>query len=413
MNALRLKSVLGMGCATLAMAITSQAHAGGFDRGGVNIDLLFDESRFATEAGVTHVAPQRELKNVRRLDGSGAVTERIKIEDSYTVPRFGVKANVFDPVDCLATYTEPYGANANYGVDNAYSPTGVEFKVDTRDYGLTCSYKIQMGKGAARIIGGVSYQEVDAFLSRQQLQEYGNMGVAAFQLSDEAWSWRVGAAYEIPEMAFRASVLYSARYNYDGLAGTVDTTGFAGGPMANLIPGSTGIFPVTAAAEIPQALEVKVQSGIAPGWLAFGSIRWQEWSKLNTIPILGVKNPAIGANPAVPNSNVSFDLLYRDGWTVTGGIGHSFTDTLSGAVSVTWDRGTSTTSGYQTDLWNFGVGGSYKPNEHIEIRLGGSLGYWTSGESVFTGGGDTANALSYDFDNDLVTAFSGAVKIKF
>lgn len=409
MNALRLKSVLGMGCATLAMAITSQAHAGGFDRGGVNIDLLFDESRFATEAGVTHVAPQRELKNVRRLETPTVAPERVKVKDSYTVPRFGVKANVFDPVDCLATYTEPYGANANYGADNAYSPTGVEFKVDTRDYGLTCSYKIQMGNGAAHIIGGVSYQEVDAFLSRQQLRARGNPGIAIFQLSDEAWSWRVGAAYEIPEMAFRASVLYSGRYNYDGLAGTVDTTGFALGEWEKRLQ-NTGIFPVTAAAEIPQALEVKVQSGIAPGWLAFGSIRWQEWSKLGIIPILGVKNPI---NPALPNSDVSFDLLYRDGWTVTGGIGHSFTDTLSGAVSVTWDRGTSTTSGYQTDLWNFGVGGSYKPNEHIEIRLGGSLGYWTSGESVFTGGGDTANALSYDFDNDLVTAFSGAVKIKF
>ncbi|MFU0503746.1 outer membrane protein transport protein [Pseudaminobacter sp. NGMCC 1.201702] len=423
MNALCLKSLLGAGCATLALAttMTSLANAGGFDRGGVNIDLLFDESRFATEAGVTHVAPHRELENVRRLDGSGAATARVKVDDSYTVPRFGIKANVFEPVDCLATYTEPYGADADYGRGKAYSPTSVEFKVDTRDLGLTCSYKIPLEKGSFRLIGGVSYQEVEAFQSRETLQTFAlprpgglpplvlhNPGLGVFALSDEAVSWRAGVAYEIPEIAFRASLVYSSRYKYDNLSGTVNTTGFAVGPTGPSNGAFLGVFPVSASTEVPQALELKVQSGIAPGWLAFGSVKWQEWSKLGIIPINGVINPVTGA----VSRTTSFDPLYRDGWTVTGGIGHSFTDTLSGAVSVTWDRGTSTSSGYQTDLWNFAVGGSYKPNEHVEVRLGGSLGLWTSGESSFTGG-DPANAVSYSFGNDLVTAVSGAIKVRF
>ena len=62
------------------------------------------------------------------------------------------------------------------------------------------------------------------------------------------------------------------------------------------------------------------------------------------IPISGVFSPVTG----LP-SPVSFDLFYRDGWTVTGGVGHKFTETISGAASITWDRGTSTISGYQTD----------------------------------------------------------------
>ncbi|MGX9120040.1 OmpP1/FadL family transporter [Mesorhizobium sp. BHbsci] len=406
MNNLRLKALLGTGC--FSLLISSVANAGGFDRGGVNIDQLFDAAPYSVDAGVTYVSPQRTLKNVQRLDGSGLSSSSVDVGGDYAVPRIGIKANLFEPVDCLATYTEPYGAEADFGMNNAYSPTAVEYYVKTNDFGLTCSYKVNVGKGSMRFIGGVSYQEVDAFLSRQTLLAFGNTGIGKFQLSDEAWGWRVGAAYEIPEIALRGSLMYSSSYKYDELSGTVDTTGFRGAFPADLIPGATGVFPVSASAEIPQAVELKLQSGIAPGWLAFGSIRWQEWSRLGVIPINGVRSPVTGAP-----SPVSFDLLYRDGWTVSGGIAHKFSDQLSGAVSLTWDRGTSTTSGYQSDTWSVASGISYSPNDKIEVRLGGSIGVLTSGSSTFTGVGDTANAVTYTYDDDLLLAGSASVKVKF
>ncbi|RWN39172.1 OmpP1/FadL family transporter [Mesorhizobium sp.] len=406
MNNLRLKALLGAGC--FSLLISGVANAGGFDRGGVNIDQLFDAAPYSFDAGVTYVSPQRKLKNVQRLDGSGMSTSEVDVGGDYAVPRVGFKANIFEPVDCLATYTEPYGAEADFGMNNAYSPTAVKYYVKTNDFGLTCSYKVNLGKGAIRFIGGVSYQEVDAFLSRQTLLAFGNTGLGKFKLSDEAWGWRVGTAYEIPEIALRASLIYSSSYKYDGLSGTVDSTGFRGAFPADLIPGSTGVFPVSASAEIPQAVELKLQSGIAPGWLAFGSIRWQEWSRLGIIPINGVRSPVTGAP-----SPVSFDLLYRDGWTVTGGIAHKFTDQLSGAVSLTWDRGTSTTSGYQSDTWSVASGISYSPNDKIEVRLGGSIGVLTGGSSTFTGVGDTANAITYTYGDDLLLAGSASVKVKF
>ncbi|RUV67103.1 MAG: transporter [Mesorhizobium sp.] len=406
MNNLRLKALLGTGC--FSLLISGVANAGGFDRGGVNIDQLFDAAPYSVDAGVTYVSPQRTLKNVQRLDGSGLSSSSVDVGGDYAVPRIGIKANLFEPVDCLATYTEPYGAEADFGMNNAYSPTAVEYYVKTNDFGLTCSYKVNVGKGSMRFIGGVSYQEVDAFLSRQTLLAFGNTGIGKFQLSDEAWGWRVGAAYEIPEIALRGSLMYSSSYKYDELSGTVDTTGFRGAFPADLIPGATGVFPVSASAEIPQAVELKLQSGIAPGWLAFGSIRWQEWSRLGVIPINGVRSPVTGAP-----SPVSFDLLYRDGWTVSGGIAHKFSDQLSGAVSLTWDRGTSTTSGYQSDTWSVASGISYSPNDKIEVRLGGSIGVLTSGSSTFTGVGDTANAITYTYDDDLLLAGSALVKVKF
>jgi long-chain fatty acid transport protein len=401
-NNLRLKALLGAAC--FSLLLPGVAAGGGFDRGGVNIDQLFDAAPYSFDAGVTYVSPQRTLKNVQRLDGSGLSTSEVDVGGDYAVPRIGIKANVFEPVDCLATYTQPYGAVANYGMNNAYSPTAVKYSVKTNDFGLTCSYKVNVGKGDMRFIGGVSYQDVDAFLSRQTLLAFGNTGLGKFKLSDQAVGWRAGAAYEIPDIALRGTLMYYSSYKYDGLSGTVDTTGFQGGPLGNV----TGVFPVTASAEIPQAVELKLQSGIAPGWLAFGSVRWQEWSKLGVIPILGVRSPVTGQPSAV-----SFDLLYRDGWTITGGIGHKFNDQISGVVSLTWDRGTSTTSGYQSDTWAVASGISYSPNEKVEIRLGGSVGLLTSGSSTFTGVGDTANAVTYTYGNDLLLAGSAAIKVKF
>jgi long-chain fatty acid transport protein len=420
-------SLLLAGCASAAVGA---AHAGGFDRGGVNIDLLFDPNKVASEAAVTYVAPRRTIKNVVRSDAPtypyNLSSSSVDVEGDYWVPRFGVKVNVIDPVDCLGTYTEPYGADTYHGKNNAYSPTSVEFKVDTRDFGLTCSYKLDMGKGSARLIGGVSYQEVEAYLSRQTLLAFGNQGTGNFDLKDGAWGWRIGASYEIPEIAFRTSLVYSSRYKLK-LTGTVDQTSFGpvlGADMRSILGPNADFSKVPifhgidegawASTEIPQAVEFKIQSGIAEGWLAFASVKWQDWSKMQIIRVNGVTSP-IYANPMTGETkpaSVSLDALYRDGWTVTGGVGHKFNDSLSGLVALTWDRGTSTTVGTQTDAWTLGVGGSYSPNKNVELRLGGLIGLWTSGSSS-PGGIDNATKVSYTFDDDLILGGQASLKVKF
>ena len=103
-------------------------------------------------------------------------------------------------------------------------------------------------------------------------------------------------------------------------------------------------FQSPQATEIPQSLELRVQTGIAEETLALARIKWQQWSRLGIVPVNGVISPTTG----LP-STTSFDPLYRDGWTVTGGIGRTFSERLSGLASITWDRGTSTISGFQTD----------------------------------------------------------------
>lgn len=409
------------------LLFASAAHAGGLERGGYNIDLLFDPSDYAGEASATYVNPQRELKNVRDTDtgntniltgtfGGGNLNNRPNTADdteSYWVPRVGVKAAFGDSVDCMADYSQPWGAHTNPGQNWAGANSNIETKVESDNYAATCSYKWDMGPGQFRVIGGVFYQEVNGFKERL-VQDYTGTplagaftGIGRLELGGHGWGWRAGAAYEIPEYALRASLVYNSAVDLDNLSGFIDLRqlGFVV-PGVGLVTGTK--YDVNGAASMPDSLELKLQSGFAPGWAAFGSVKWTDWSQLQVLKFCP-------ATVSRTTPCTSLDLLYRDGWTITGGVGHKFNDQWSGAVSLTWDRGTSHGYGTQTDTWTLGTGVSYTPTENLEFRLAGAVGIMTGGSSGAVKFGDDVigDDVSYDFDDDFVGAISTSIKVKF
>jgi long-chain fatty acid transport protein len=408
----------GILAAVAGMLAASAAQAGGLERSGYNIDLLFDPSDYAAEATATYVNPQRELKNVRDTDtantsigggtfGGGNLNGRpnsVDDTESYWAPRIGFKAALGDSVDCMADYSQPWGAHTNPGENWAGANNNIETKVESDNYAATCSYKWSVGPGFMRVIGGVFYQEVGGFKERL-VQDFTGFpppfsslsGVGRLELEDSGWGWRAGVAYEIPEYAMRASLVYNSAVDLDNLTGFIDLR-------------QVGLekYDVHGSASMPDSLELKVQSGIAPGWLAFGSVKWTDWSQLQVMEF-------VPNEPAFGRFGTSLDLLYRDGWTITGGIGHKFNDQWSGAVSLTWDRGTSHGYGAQTDTWTVGTGVSYTPTANVEFRLAGVAGVMTSGSSgeVTYQGDVIGDDVSYDFDNDFVGAVSTSLKVKF
>ncbi|WP_112809761.1 OmpP1/FadL family transporter [Ensifer sp.] len=417
---------LKRGVLTLAAGIlvASAAHAGGLERGGYNIDLLFDPSDYAVEATTTYVNPQRELKNVRDTDttsavplpgttpgltGGGNLNSRpnsVGETESYWVPRVGIKARFGDDIDCMADYSQPWGAHTKPGLNWAGANSNIETKVKSDNYAATCSYKFDMGQGQFRLIGGVFYQEVGGFKERLVQDFTGSgvpfSGIGRLDLQGDGWGWRAGVGYEIPEYAVRASLVYNSAVDLDNLAGTIDLRNARG-------PAPVNFYGVTGFASMPDSLELKVQSGIAPGWVAFGSVKWTDWSQLQVLKFC----PSSGGTVAQPCT--SLDLLYRDGWTISGGVGHKFNDQWSGAVSLTWDRGTSHGYGTQSDTWSLGTGVAYAPTKNVEFRLAGAVGILTSGSSgpVNFGGQVIGGDVSYDYGNDFFGAISTAVKIKF
>ena len=408
-----------IGAAT-ACALMTTAQAGGIERGGYSIDLLFDPSRFAGEAAATYLMPQRKLKNVVDTDPMNGTPEGPDFADeteSYFVPRVGFKAGIGESVDCMADYSQPWGAHTNPGVGWAGANSNVETKIDSNNYAATCSYRFDAGKGYLRAIGGVFYQEVGGFQEKlvAVIPGYLGSGIGRLDLEGEGWGWRAGAAYEIPEIAFRASLVYNSAVDLGDVTGTLDLTQVSGlvNPDNPLLGRSTSVFGTAA---MPASAEFKLQSGIAAGWLAFGSVKWVDWSEMQSIPFCPESTRGMSCTTAGATKAVSLDLLYRDGWTVTAGVGREINEQWSAAASLSWDRGTSTGLGTQTDTWFATAGASFTPRENVEFRFGGALGVMTAGSSGTVVGSDGltyGEEASYDFGNDVVNAITASLKVKF
>lgn len=403
------------------LGATMPAHAGGFERSSQDFDILFEQGNIV-EGGATVVMPQRKLKNINgstvaeKTHGINPVPgdnfgkpfdTSVDEGKTYWVPKASARFQLTDDLACAAQYREPWGIHTDVGTNTVRMFTAIEQKISSRDYGLNCAYRFTAGeKGYFRVLGGVSYQELKGYQTRMiplNSPFGGPFRVATLDVEDEGFGWRLGAAYEIPEIALRASVVYQSKVKYT-LAG--DITNLA------LVPG-LGSVPINVASDVstPQSVELKVQTGIAPDWLAFGSVKWVDWRSIQQVDFNSSDSKVVPEGKTI----TSLNLYYKDGWTVSGGVGHKFNDQWSGAATITWDRGTTTGLTSQTDIWLFGLGTNYKPHEKVDIRLAGALGWLTSGEmdDRFVNGKPTGTGSRGDFGNDLVSALSISAKIKF
>ena len=224
-----------LGASGLTMLAVGSAAAGGLERGGYNIDLLFDPSRFASEVSATYVSPQRDLQNVRDRDATngvgsngrgGGATSGIRDTEAYTMPRIGLKAGV-GPVDCMLDYSQPWGADINPGRNWMGANSNIDTHIESDNYAGTCSYKFDAGKGQFRVLGGVFYQEVGGYKERLVvggLPAFLGTGVGRLDLTGEGVGWRGGVAYEIPDIALRASLVYNSEVDLGDITGTLDLT---------------------------------------------------------------------------------------------------------------------------------------------------------------------------------------------
>src|SRR5690606_13509088 len=133
-------------------------------------------------------------------------------------------------------------------------------------------------------------------------QSAGLAGIRTTSVSDEGFGWRAGLAFEVPDYALRVSLIYNSAIDYD-MTGTVSVSAF---------PGAT---PVFGSITMPQSVEFKAQSGVAPGWLAFGTVRWTDWSVAENMPLCTVGTPVCTQAAAVSG----LTLLWKDTWTATLG----------------------------------------------------------------------------------------------
>lgn len=380
MTILRLKALLGAGC--FSLALMGSAHAGGFSRGTADTDILFEDGNFNMRTSVTYVAPTRKY-SVNQLNPN---LVGVNYSDTYAVPSAAVKFKLSDSLSCAGTYTESYGGGATWP-----SPSGTLAKLREEftiyEGAVTCGLKFNLSKGRIWILGGVYHEDVD-----YNLLAVG--GLLDVGLKDSNVGWRAGVAYEIPEIALRAQLMYRSGVSIDASGSAIASPALIPFP----VPGPVTV-DATGDTKFPQSLEFKAQTGVAPGWLVYGSVKWTDWSVTKQ---LNLHIPSL----SIENGN---DYFWRDGWTVTGGVGHKFNDQVSGTVFASYDRGVSTGWDLTGDTYTIGTGVALKDKLGGELRFGVAAIYLASvSETQYT-----PSLLNRTVQGDWGYALSGGYSVKW
>jgi long-chain fatty acid transport protein len=363
---------LTIAAAATLTALTSvgTAFAGGLEANGYNWDLLFDAAPYAAKGTSSYVKLDQPIK-----DSSGAVVANSLDRVYYNA---GFKAD-FNDASCLISIQNPWGSGTERDKDYAASSNQAsKEQIWSNDVGVTCGYGFNTGPGIFTVIGGISVQTLN-----YEAITHPFVGVdIKTALSGTAIGWRLGAAYEVEEIALRVSAIYNSSVDYR-LTGNI-----SGNPLADSW--------AKASVETPQSIEIKGQTGIAPGWLAMAGVKWVNWAELQRLTVTHKGPPSHS------------ELGYEDGWTLNLGVGHQLTEELTVLGSLTWDKGTSKGNGYsdyghQTDRWGISLGGAYKPSQNVELSAGVSY-------SILEGG---ANTRGETWEPGSVFALQGGLKVSF
>lgn len=391
-----------------ACTAIGSVQAGGFTRGDADTEILYEDGNIVGRGGVTYVIPKRSFATI-----NGATGTDDDYSKNYAIPSFSAKARISENLSCAFTYTQPFGAKSEYGAQaqdadrNAdVVPTGlagnavIRSKFNTNEYGGTCAVNFDVGPGQLYFIGGGFVESFDY----TEVKDYGSLNLK----DSAAGGYRVGTAYTIPEYALRAELMYRSQVDHE-VSGIFTPSAYTRGVLSLLNAPGTVIpdrMSSTGSGSLPQSVEFNLQTGFAPGWLAFGTVKWTDWSVLQT---LNYTIPDVGRlTSGVLPANQKKNFFWQDGWTISGGIGHSFNDNVSGAVTLTWDKGVGTGADIMSDVWTLGVGSQIKGGPGV-LRVGAGLSYLTSGSQ--------SKAKGADFDattnGDWAYAFTASYKIAF
>lgn len=304
-----------------ALAVTTTAAiAGGQDRSGQPISIIFEEGRYLQFSGSFTNPDVTGIDPTNQATGSAA--------DSYIAIGAGYKADFNENLSYAVILDEPYGANPLYGPSGSiYS--GTQANIDS--FALTGLLRYKMDGGFS-VHGGVSLQQIsaDATISRNALNAAAvGAGVATRYASNytidtdtsQGAGYVLGAAFEKPEIALRVSLTYhsSVDHEVDATEAVTVLPAGAGGAVVNLAGTNK------AKAKYPEAVNLEFQTGIMADTLLFGSVRWANWSEYELRPTI--------YNQATRNPIVSYA---NDGLDYAIGVGRRFNDNWAGSFRVSW-----------------------------------------------------------------------------
>ncbi|WP_299419852.1 outer membrane protein transport protein [uncultured Shimia sp.] len=343
------KALWGATALTLA---ASTSFAGGIDRSGQGVNILFEEGNYA-QFTWRHVSPS--------VDGStSGVTHTTDVLPSYNNLSFGYKHEINENWDVALIYDQPFGAHVAY-TNGPFTGGGADINSDA----LTALVQYNFGNGFS-IHGGARALKVSGNITS-------GLGMLDAS-SDYDWGGVLGVAYEKPEIALRVALTYANSIN-SGFEGTHNV-----------------VSPRTFDVDFPESVNLDFQTGVAANTLVFGSVRWAGWGGFS-----------------LDTTDGNWVNFTDDTIEYTLGVGRQINDKLSLALQLGYEksgtRPTTTLLSPTTGSTSIGLGATYQVNEKFSVS--GGLTYAMLGDQFFR----TGATSTVDFNDS--TAWGAGLRLGY
>lgn len=338
----------------------SGAMAGGIDRSGQNIGMIFKEGSYA-EFSFGSVSPTVSGTSVAGLGGFSSGNSA----EDYNQFGVAVKHAYANGIDVALIFDQPFGADVAYPEATGYFGQGATATLDTTAITGIISYTME---NDVSVFGGLRYQTMEAEAEVPFVALY-----EGSTDSDSSSGYLFGAAYERKDIALRVALTYNSAISHD-----LETA------ESSLLGDSVTDMEVIT----PQSVNLDFQSGVAEDTLVFGSVRWVEWSEFDITPEQYFALTGGGSLVAYDDDTLS--------WTL--GVGRRINENFAGAVSMGYEKangGFSSNLGPRDGDISLGVGGTYTSG-NMEITAG--VRYVWIGDAKTTLDGVTTAANFTDND---------------
>ncbi len=365
--------------------------AAGLDRSGQSISAFLQPGNYA-EAGLSVLDP-----TVEGTDNNGnAVSD---MGDDYVFASAAVKVQATDNISFGLLYDQPFGADAQYGVDSSIFNDGIEgTNVKVRTNNLTALIGYQPNKNW-NFYAGPIWQTVEADISLRgnAYSKAPGATLSGYNIKvdqKEAYGWAAGFAYSKPEIALKAAVTYRSEIKHKASAHET----------SNLYIPAYGIdlrsVNASVNATTPQSINIDLQTGVSQNTLVFANLRWVDWNDF-------VVSPKLLANPLINQNLIDYS---KDQYSATIGASHKFNSKWAATAAVGYDSGAGnpvTTLGPTEGYWSIGFGGQYSPAENYFIQAGVKY-FWLGDADAQTGGNVKAS-----FENNYALGYGMKIGYRF
>ncbi len=357
----------------LATVPMTGAFAAALDRSGQSIAAFLQPGNYF-EAGISVLDPSVSGRSTPLAPGLPSQDTGDMASDYY-FPAAALKLQLTDNFSFGLLYDQPFGADAEYNTPNLNftdATGGTSAEVTTEN--LTFLFGFQPNQNWNFYAGPV-IQTAEGEVSLRGLAYGGPTAFGSYDATmkkDTELGWIAGLAYQIPEIALKASLTYRSEVEHELQA--TETVAYGATNLASnpvFTPGKTSVTT-------PQSVNLDFQTGVMADTVAFANVRWVNWEDFSIRP--NYFGQAADARGLVGANLVDYS---DDQISATLGVGRKFNEKWAGNVSVGWDSGAGdpvTTLGPTEGYWNVGLGLQFSPATNYFIA--GGVKYFMLGDAT-------------------------------